>query len=145
MKLKHQDKIEDKKEYDGPLRMAPDPYNNMSDCKREQDPPMRPQRYWEPEQITGSQNKNSSNNNWSNHYQGNNSGYNRYALPYDRAPSPFRRYDEEKAKLPQNQKCVEKCSYHISSIGEEGEEVIEESSIYEDGFQIYHSSAYKKK
>ena len=38
-----------------------------------------------------------------------------------------------------------KTSYHISSIGDEGEEVIEESAICEDGYQIYHSTKYKKR
>ena len=68
-----------------------------------------------------------------------------YALPYDRSPLPYRRDDWENKPMQQSKKCVEKKSYHISSIGEDGEEMFEEKSIIEDGFQIYHSSAYKKK
>ena len=64
---------------------------------------------------------------------------------YNRSPLVKRKYDKNQGLTSQDPKYVEKTSYHISSIGEDGEEVFEENMISEDGFQVYHSSAYKKK
>ena len=127
--------------YDGPLQMAPEPTKFLSDENKVQEPPLRPQRHWEPEQVAN-QNQNFVSNNWPAQHQGNPMVY---TLPYDRSSLPYRQNDGENRPIRQNQKCVEKTSYHISSTGEDGEEMIEENSIIEDGFQIYHSSAYKKK
>ena len=129
---------------DGPLRMAPDPTEINIVKENQHESPLRPQRHWEPECDRNSQIQNSVVNNWPNQHQERNMGYNRSPLPYDRPP-PNRNSDYNQVTPPQKQKCVEKRSYHISSIGEDGEEIREESSICEDGFQIYHSSAYKKK
>ena len=82
--------------------------------------------------------------NWPRHHQGYDTGPNQYAMPRYRAPSPI----QEKRNNPQtlqNPKFVENTSYHISTIGDEGEEVIEESATCEDGYQIYHSTKYKKR
>ena len=70
---------------------------------------------------------------------------NRPYVYYDRPPTEKQKYENDQGLTSQNPKYVEKRSYHISSIGDDGEEVIEENMISEDGFQVYHSSAYKKK
>ena len=124
--------------------MAPDPTEINIVKENQHESPLRPQRHWEPECDRNSQIQNSVVNNWPNQHQERNMGYNRSPLPYDRPP-PNRNSDYNQVTPPQKQKCVEKRSYHISSIGEDGEEIREESSICEDGFQIFHSSAYKKK
>ena len=51
----------------------------------------------------------------------------------------------ERPKSPNRPDKIEKMSYQISTVGENGEEMIEECATYHDGFQVYHSSAYKKK
>ena len=144
IKLKQQEKTKNEQENYGPLRMAPDPTQKIF-VSNEQEPSLRPQRQWEPEQGTNCQNQNSVVNNWPIQHQGKNMEFNRSPLPYNRSPLPYRNNEENQVSTPQNPKCVEKTSYHISSTGEDGEEIMEESSIRENGFQVYHSSAYKKK
>ena len=40
---------------------------------------------------------------------------------------------------------IREVSSQITSTGEDGVEVIEEKSVYHDDFQVYRSTAYKKK
>ena len=144
MNLKQQESNKNKPNYDGPLQMAPDPYHQMQEKHKVQEISFQPQRYWEPEQNLNIPNYNNVGSNWSRHHQGYETGPNQYAMPHYRAPSPIQENGNNHQAL-QNRKCVEKTSYHISSIGDEGEEVIEESAICEDGYQIYHSTKYKKR
>ena len=140
MNVKQQEKVK----LDGPLQMAPDPNKNSFEKNVVQETSFQPQRFWEPEQSVNHSNQNSVANSWPIHNQGFVLGANSYAMPYERFPVPSRG-NESHPHAPQNKKCVEKTSYHFSSVGEEGEEVIEESTVCEDGFKIFHSSAYKKK
>lgn len=149
LKLKQQEKGKNEQENDGPLQMAPDPsFENRKENEpsvRPKEPSVRPKRLWEPESDPNGQNRSSVVNNWPIQHQGRNSEYDRSAYRENRCYSPFRNSEKSQVSTPLNPKCAERTSYHISSVGEDGEETLEESSICEDGFQIFHFSAYKKK
>ena len=144
MNIKQQEINNNKPNYDGPLQMAPDPYQIMQEKNKVQETAMQPQRYWEPEQNLNIPNHYNVGNNWPSHHQGYFAGSNQYPMPHYRAPSSIGN-NVNNPQAPQDRKCVEKTSYHVSSIGDEGEEIIEESAICEDGYQVYHSTKYKKR
>ena len=52
---------------------------------------------------------------------------------------------EKKATSSQGPKLEEKRSYHLSTVDNYGEGVIEEQSVTEDGVQVVHNTTYKKK
>ena len=120
IQVKQQENNRNSDECDGPLQMAPNPAKKLVENNKVQEPSLRPQRKWKPEQGVNYQNQNTVTNNWPTLDQGNHMGYNRCPMPYERSPLPFRRNEREQVTMHQNQKCVEKMSSHISSIGEDG-------------------------
>ena len=81
MKFKQPEENSEIHGYDGPLQMAPEPTKSLSDENKVQEPPLRPLRHWEPEQVAN-QNQNLVTNNWPTLHQGNPMVY---TLPYDRS------------------------------------------------------------
>ena len=132
-------------ESDGPIQLAPNPAESFIKNIRKDYPPIRPQRHWEPEGNVNNQGSINVVNSWPTQNPNKNLEFNRPYEPYNRSPLVHRRHGNDNYQTPQNPKFVEKSSFYISSTGEDGEEIIEENTICEDGFQVYHSSAYKKK
>ena len=50
--------------------------------------------------------------------------------------------EKKHAEIPNT---IREVTCQISSAGEDGEEVLEEKAVYHDDFQVYRSSAYRKK
>ena len=94
-----------------------------------------PRRIWEDEKIP-------TNQNFPNYNVANN---------FPSLPQPAYHSDPVNSRLPTRQSNSEKpntvreVSCQLISSGNDGEEVIEEKSVYHDDFQVYHSSAYKRK
>ena len=65
MNLKQQ---ESNKNNDGPLQMAPDPYQQIQEKHKVQEVSFQPQRYWEPDQNLNLPNYNNVGSNWSRHH-----------------------------------------------------------------------------
>ena len=129
-------KSKKEQEMNEPLRLAPDPAQKYFEKEnKERDTYLNPQRYWEPERYPSRNSNNQIINNLPSHQD-------RVGVSH---VASGRNQEKTKTATPQEQKRVEKKAYHISSVGEDGEEVIEEQSVCEDGFQVYHSSTYKKK
>ena len=125
---------------DGPLQLAPDPSKRFFTKEKNNEKTVQnPQRAWEPENYPSCSYTSQQVNNWPINCR--NEGSHNHRTSNTGPDPPFK----GQGASSQGPKLVEKRSYHISSVGVDGEEVIEEKSVKEDGFQVYHSSAYKKK
>ena len=124
---------------DGPIQFAPDPNKKYADKLKGAVPKIYPQRVWDPEHFPNTNVNSYQVNNWPKNHGGDGGYYHRKT---EYGPNHPCRDPSTAISRP---KLVEKRSYHISSVGNDGEEMIEENSVTEDGFQIYHSTAYKKK
>ena len=122
------------------MQLAPDPSKRFfTKEKNEKSAKPNPHRTWEPENYPSCSYSSQQVNNWPTHCREEGGHYQRTTNAGPDLPR------NSQSASSQGPVLVEKRSYHISSVGDDGEEVIEEKSVTEDGFQVYHSSAYKKK
>ena len=126
----------------GPLILAPDPSEKyFNKGKKDKNTHMNPQRHWEPEHVPNSYSS-YPNNQQVNYFPERNR---EESECYQRTNSVRPKTSQGNRPTSQGPKLVEKRSYHISTFGEEGEEVIEEQAVTEDGFQVVHNVSYRKR
>ena len=133
---------ENERECFGPLILAPDPSEKyFIKGKKDKNTHMNPQRHWEPDHAT------KSFPNYANNQQVNNFPVRNLegGECYQRTSSSRPETSQGNRPTSQRPKLVEKRSYHLSTFGEEGEEVIEEQAVTEDGFQVVHNVSYRKR
>ena len=131
------EKVNKKEKNDGPLLLSANPYHEVvkKDNNRNKLPELPPQRIWDDDRAQNSQ-RNSN-------YHVTNS--------FPAFPQPTNHGVQFSSKIPTKQQNSEKpntireVSHQIISSGDCGEEVLEEKAVYHDDFQVYHSSAYKRK
>ena len=128
---------------DGPLLLSANPFKNFVEtddnvAQKKGDPLPAPRRIWEEEKIPNNQNYHISNS-FPNH--------SKPVFPSQPAVHsvPFVSRAQPKPSNSDKPNTIREVSCQLISTGDTGEEVIEEKSIYHDDFQVYHSSAYKRK
>ena len=128
---------------DGPLLLSANPFKNFVEtddnvAQKKGDPLPAPRRIWEEEKIPNNQNYHISNS-FPNH--------SKPVFPSQPAVHsvPFSSRAQPKPSNSDKPNTIREVSCQLISTGDTGEEVIEEKSIYHDDFQVYHSSAYKRK
>ena len=128
------------REHFGLLRLAPDPSEKyFKSDKKAKETPMNPQRHWEPQNFPVNNNGNLQVNNYPTRSREESGSYQRNVSV---RPDT---YQENRPSTSQGRKSIKKRSYHLSTFGEDGEEVLEEQAVNEDGFQVYHNVSYKKR
>ena len=118
---------------DGPLQLAPNP-NNKYYINNQYISAPPPTRQWPVE--------NYGNTNCNYKSQGD-ASRTQFIQPHP--PSNTNRpnlHDRAQSNRPER---IEKRSYHVSATDPDGEVVLEQEATYEDDFEVYRSTAYKKK
>ena len=125
---------------DGPIQLAEDPSAKYrTEEKEEKQRKPNPQRVWEPERhINISVNPQQTNN---VPYQSQGYGGHSFAPVSTNTGHHCRNM----ANNAGEKKVTKKRSYHVSTIGEDGEEIFEEQIVNEDGVQVLHNTSFKKK
>ena len=132
--------VENMEVTDGPIVLAPSPsekYLKPQEAKNLYQPPSR---NWGPIIDNDYQN-----------YQGNqnsNQGFNNNNIcppTYINHPSQHRDFSQEGNNINQKPNCIKENTYRCTVENANGEEVYEEKSVLHDDFEVYHSTAYKKK
>ena len=138
--LKDYSDIESESEWDneGPLKLAPNPNKRyLKGERKDQKAPPCPQRVWRNDQHRPAY-REYNQNNQPNHREVTTRSSGWYSDKADSKPN-------SRSSSPQRPSKVDKISYHITEVGSDGEDIIEENQIYKDDFQVYRSVAYKKK
>ena len=139
-KLKKYDKVI---KNDGPLLLAANPNKNFCDVEEKKTEDKRellqPQRHWEKEKLPKEQNYQI--NNFSAHPQPA-QPVNVSVPPTAKIPTRLSGYDKPKTNKPTT---IREVSSQITATGENGVEIFEDKSVFHDDFQVYRSSAYKRK
>ena len=123
---------------DGPIELAPDPSMKFKEDKKEKRDQVNPQRNWEPENNINVFVNPQQTSNLPNHCQGF-SG--QYASSRNSESGHHQRVMVDNHK----DKNVTKRSYHVSTVGEFGEESFEQQVVNEDGVQVLNNMSYKRK
>ena len=129
--------VNKKEKNDGPLLLSANPYHEVvkKDNNRNKLPELPPQRIWDDDRAQNSQ-RNSN-------YHVTNS--------FPAFPQPTNHGVQFSSKIPTKQQnsdkpnTIREVSHQIISSGDCGEEILDKKAVYHDDFQVYHSSAYKRK
>ena len=132
--------VENMEVTDGPIILAPSPSEKFlkpQEAKNLYQPPLR---NWGP----------IIDNDYQNHQgnQNNNQGYNNNNIcppTYINNPSQSHGHSQEGNKNNQKPNCIKENTFRCTVENANGEEVYEEKSVLHDDFEVYHSTAYKKK
>ena len=118
---------------DGPLQLAPNPNDKyyINNQYISAPPPTRP---W-PIENYGNTN--------SNYKSQSDASKTQFIQPHP--PSNTNRPNLQDRAQSNRPERIEKRSYHVSATGPDGEVVLEQEATYEDDFEVYRSTAYKKK
>ena len=127
-------------ESDGPIQFAPNPNQKFTDNKRVDHPSNCPQRKWDSEGRNHNQPSSNIINSVPTHFQ---HGYHgsQQSIPVQQSY----RESSTRAKSPQRPKTIREVSYQVSATGQGEEEIVNEKAVYHDGFEVYRSTAHKKK
>ena len=121
-------------ETDGPIQLAPNPFDKDCQVRPELPKVGSPQRYWEKE-IIGNQPH-------SNHIVNTIPSRPYMQIHNPRQDGPGRTTPERSEQRP---KTVRELSYQVVATGKNGEVSVEDKSVLHDNFEVYRSTAYKKK
>ena len=131
---------------DGPLILAPNPNEKYLKNRKSSPPakqPVIPQRIWEMDPL-----QNLVTNINQNQATGNNTTPPTF-VNLNNSPPRYNNRNENSYNNKNNNNnkpnCIRENSYIVSTENEHGEVRIEDKSILHDGFEVYHSTAYKKR
>ena len=135
---------------EGPLLLSRNPnerFIGKENSVQEKQDYLPPQRHWQKDNLKNQNNYQT--NNFVGYSKPTNAQSVRPKEPVNaqsvRPKDPTSSRNSSKQNHVEKPNTIREVTCQVSSTGEDGEVLVEEKSVYHDGFQVYRSSAYKKK